>query len=48
MGEVNVSVVRCYHQAQRSLTKPPIGPDRALKPLGQAAGVKSWEGGPGL
>ena len=35
MGEVSVSVVRCYHQAQRSLAKPPIRPDRALKPLGQ-------------
>ena len=38
---VNVSVVRCYHQAQHSLAKPPIRPDRALKPLGQAAGAKS-------
>ena len=39
-GEASVSVVRCYHQAQRSLAKPPIRPDRALNPVGQAAGAK--------
>ena len=29
MGKYDVSVVRCYHQAQHSLAKPPIRPDRA-------------------
>ena len=41
MGKYDVSVVRCYHQAQHSLAKPPIRPDRALNPFSQAAGVKS-------